>query len=116
LILHRIFDSHNVRRAVRIDEIDQRSQSGSLAATGGPRHQHQSLPAIRKFGERDGKMQRFERWKPRAQQPDTGRERSALMMDVDAETAEAFAHESHVDRFALLQLVELRRFEQQRQR
>ena len=112
LVLDRVFDGHHVRRAAGVDEVDERGQGGGLAAAGGAGHQHQPLPALGQFGERGRQVQRFERRNARGQQPDAGRQRAALVMDVDAEAAEAFAHEAQVHRLLLLQLLQLPRLEQ----
>ena len=61
-------------------------------------------------------MERFERWNSRRQQPDAGRQRAALVMDVDAVPAQPFALKTEIDRLAPLQLVELRRIEQRNNR
>ena len=61
LVLDGVLDRHHVRRAPRIDDVDQGRECGGLAAAGRARDQHQSLPAVGELGERGGQMQRFER-------------------------------------------------------
>ncbi len=95
-----------------VDDVDQRRQRGTLAAPGGPGHQHQPLARVRQFGQGGRQVQRFQRGNARRQQPDARRQRAALVMDIDAEAAQPFAHEAEVHALPLLQFVQLRLVQQ----
>ena len=112
LILYRVFDGHHVRRALGIHDIDQRGERRALAAPRRACHQHQPLPALGQLGQRQRQMQRFQRRNARRQQSYAGRQRAALMMDVDTEAPQVLAHETQVHALALLQLLQLRRLQQ----
>ena len=103
-----IFDGHHMVAPIGVDQVDQRSQGRALAASGGSGDQDESLAGLRELPEGRRQVQRFERGNFFGKQTDAARDGAALVMDVGAESPDAFAAEAQVDRLGALQFVALR--------
>ena len=92
--LDRVFDGDDVIAAMGVDQVDQRGERGAFAAARRPGDQHQALPRFGQPAQDRRQMQRFERRDLFRQQPEAARDGAALVVDVGAEAADAFAAET----------------------
>ncbi len=102
-----IFNGNDMITAVSVDEIDQRGQRGTFAASGGSGDQDQALPHFGQAAQAGRQMERFERRDFFGKHAKAAGDGASLVVDVGAETANAFAAETEVGGFGALQFLRL---------
>ena len=113
--LDRIFDGDDVIAAVGVDQVDQRGQRGAFSATGGAGDQHQALAGFGQLAQAGGEVQGFESGDFFRKQPEAARDGPALIVNVGAEAADAFAAETQIRGSVALQILGLGRSHQREQ-
>jgi hypothetical protein len=89
--LDRVFDCHHVDVPVGVDQIHQGSERGAFAASSGSGNQHQALARFSQMPQHSRKIKRFKRRNFLGQQTHAACQRTALIVQIGAETAHAIA-------------------------
>src|SRR5260370_41813066 len=101
--LNRVFDGDDVIELRLVDQIDDRSQRGTLAATGRPGHQHDPVFQFADLAQLGWQVEIFKAWRPRRDDAHDDRMRASLLKNVDPKAAQAGNTEREVGRTDLLE-------------
>ncbi len=115
MILDRVLDGDDVIAAVSVDQVHQRGQRGAFSTTGGAGDQHQALPGFGQLAQAGGEVKGFESRDFFRKQPEAARDGPALIVNIGAEAADAFAAETQIRGSVFLQILGLGRSHQREQ-
>src|SRR5258708_17541432 len=101
--VNRVFDSDDVVELRLVDQIDDRRQRGTLAATGRPGHQHDPGFQFADLTQLGWQVEIFKPRRPRRDDAHDDRMRAALLENVDPKAAQAGNTEREIGRADLLQ-------------
>src|SRR5258708_3626715 len=101
--LNRVFDGDDVIELRLVDQIDDRRQRGTLAATGRPGHQHDPVFQFADLAQLGWQVEIFKAWRPRRDDAHDDRMRASLLKNVDPKAAQAGNTEREVGRTDLLE-------------